>query len=172
MKIFVAGSWHRNRIRKLEKDIEIVGRLIAESKNVLITGGGTGVSEVVANAYLKAGGKKHIVYDVAPRFRKSVGEKRKVKAHQVIKTGEDFPVRNNIMIRNCDLAIIFSGRLGVWGEILSIVNDYHKRIIIFEKDFENIKCLKKILKDTGKNKKVRYVKSVSEIKKVIVDIVK
>jgi len=82
-------------------------------------------------------------------------------------TGEDFPVRNNVMIRNCDLAIIFSGRLGVWGEVLSIVNDYHKRIIIFEKEFENIKCLKKILKDTGKNKKVRYVKSVSEIKKIV-----
>ena len=172
MKIFVAGSWHRNRIKELEKDIEIVGRLIAESKNTLITGGGTGVFEVVANAYLKAGGRKHIVYDVAPRFRKSVGEKRKVKAHQVIKTGEDFPVRNNIMIRNCDLAIIFSGRLGVCGEILSIVNDYHKRIIIFEKDFENIKCLKKVLKDTGKNKKVQYVKSVSEIKKIMIDIIK
>lgn len=164
MNIFVAGSWHKSRIKKLEKDIETVGKLIAESKNSLITGGGTGVSEVVANAYLKAGGKKHIVYDVAPRFRKSVGEKRKAKACQVIKTGEDFPVRNNIMIRNCDLAIIFSGRLGVWGEILSIVNDYHKRIIIFEKDFKNINCLKKILKDTGKDKKVQYVKSVSEIK--------
>ncbi len=71
------------------------------------------------------------------------------------------------MIRNCDLAIIFNGKLGVWEEVLSIVNDYHKRIIIIEKDFENIKCLKKILKDTGKNKKVWYVKNVGEIKKFI-----
>lgn len=76
-------------------------------------------------------------------------------------------MRNNIMIRNCDLAIIFNGKLGVWEEVLSIVNDYHKRIIIIEKDFENIKCLKKILKDTGKNKKVWYVKNVGEIKKFI-----
>lgn len=76
-------------------------------------------------------------------------------------------MKNNIMIRNCDLAIIFNGKLGVWEEVLSIVNDYHKRIIIIEKDFENIKCLKKILKDTGKNKKVWYVKNVGEIKKFI-----
>ena len=172
MKIFVAGSWHRNRIKKFEKDIKIVGRLIAESKNILITGGGTGVSEVVANAYLKTGGKKHIVYDVAPRFRKSVGEKRKVKAYQTIKTDEDYPIRNNIMVRSCDLMIAFAGRLGVLGEILNAVNDYDKKVIVFEKDFENIECLKKILKDTGKNKKVWYVKSVSEIKSIVVDIIK
>ena len=165
MKIFVAGSWHKNRIKKLEKDIKMVGMLIAESKNILITGGGTGVSEVVANAYFKAGGKKHIVYDVAPKFRKKVGEKRKVKAHQIIKTGEDYPIRNNIMVSSCDLIIAFTGRLGVLGEIISAVNDYDKKVIIFEKDFENLNCLKKILSEN--KSRIFYAKNINEVKKFI-----
>lgn len=169
MKIFVAGSWHKNLIKRLEKEIEIIGRLVAESKSVLITGGGTGVSEIVANAYLKAGGKKHIVYDVALRFRKSVGEKRKIKAHRTIKTGEDYPIRNNVMVRNCDLMIVFSGRLGVLGEILNAVNDYDKKVIIFEKEFKNLNCVKKILSDAGKNRKVFYIKNINEIKKFILN---
>ena len=167
MKIFIAGSWHKSRIKKLEKDIEIAGKLIAEGKNILITGGGSGVSEIAANAYLEAGGKKYIVHDVAPRFRKKVGEKRKVKAHQIIKTGEDYPTRNNIMVRGCDLMIVFSGRLGVLGEILNAVNDYDKKVIIFEKEFKNLSCVKKILGDAGKSRKVSYIKKIDEIKKFI-----
>ena len=167
MKIFIAGSWHKNLIKKLEKDIKMAGELIAESKNILITGGGSGVSEIAASAYLEAGGKKHIVYDVAPRFRKKVGEKRKAKACQIIKTGEDYPIRNNIMVRSCDLMIVFSGRLGVLGEILNAVNDYDKKVIIFEKDFKNLNCVKKILSDAGKNRKVSYIKNIDEIKKFI-----
>ncbi len=166
MKIFVAGSWHKNKIKKVEKDIEKVGRLLAENKHILVIGGGSGVSEIVARSYLKFGGRKCIVYDVAPRFRKKAGEKRKVKGHQLIKTGEDYPVRNNIMIRNCDLTIAFNGGLGVLGEILSAVNDYHESIIIFEKKFNNISCIKKILNGVGKSK-IFYVDNVNEIKKII-----
>lgn len=60
MKIFVAGSWRGNKIEKIKPDIEKIGKLIAEENHSLITGGGTGVAEIVAGFYLKNGGKKHI----------------------------------------------------------------------------------------------------------------
>lgn len=161
MKIFVAGSWHKSKIKKIKKDIKITGKLIAENKHTLITGGGTGVSEIVANSYLEFGGKNCIVYDVAPRFRKKVGEEKKVKAHQVIKTNKDYPNRNNIMVESCDLMIAFNGKLGVLGEILNAVNDYHKKVIIFEKGFEKIGYIKEILSDV-KNNKIIYTNNINK----------
>ncbi len=164
MKIFVAGSWHKNKIKKIEKEIEKIGKLVAEKNCILITGGGTGVSEIAAKSYLENGGKVHIVYDVASRFRKMAGEKRGAKAQKIIRTGEDYLVRNNIMIRNCDLMIAFNGGLGVWGEILSAAGDYKKKVIIFEKGFDNLNCLKRIL---GGRKNVFYVKEIAKIEKFI-----
>lgn len=164
MKIFAGGSWHKNKIKRVKEDIKKVGRRIAENDHDLITGGGSGVSEIAASSYLEHGGRKHIIYDVAPKFRKIAGEKRAVKAHKTIKTGKEYPIRNNIMVKNCDLMIAFNGGLGIWGEIFCAVGDYGKKVIIFEKGFANSTCLKRILKG---RKNIFYVKKAEDIYRVI-----
>ena len=60
--------------------------------------------------------------------------------------------------------IVFNGGLGVWGEILCAVGDYEKKVIIFEKGFENLECIKKILKG---RKQVFYVGNIKDLRKFI-----
>lgn len=133
MKIFVAGTWREHKAALFKKEAEEFGKLLAARGHTLITGGGTGISEIVVNSYKLNKGKKYIAYLPSLRSMREVGEEIGPKPDKIINTNLDYPSRNAFMVKNCDAMIVFHGGLGTLAEITHAVKDYNKKVSVINK---------------------------------------
>jgi hypothetical protein len=133
MKICMFGSWEAHKAIECKKEAEEIGKMLAERGHVLVSGGGTGISKFVVEAYRKNKGKKFIAYFPSAKIMKKVGEERGPKPDKEVKTNVDYPERNLIMIRNCDAIISLHGGLGTLSEMIAAIKDYHKKVSVIDK---------------------------------------
>jgi hypothetical protein len=150
MKILMFGSWQAHKAIECKKEAEEIGKELAERGHILISGGGTGISKLVVEAYKKNKGKQFIAYFPSEQIMKKVGEEKGPKPDKVIETNVDYPERNLIMIRNCDAIIALHGGLGTLAEIINAVKDYHKKVSVIDR-----------------GELVDWIKSISQLKEKV-----
>jgi hypothetical protein len=132
MKILMLGSWEKHKAISCQKEAEGIGKLLAENGHILISGGGTGVSEIVVNSYKKNKGKQYICYIPSRKQMEKVGEELGPKPDKLIETNLDYPERNIVMVRECDALIALHGGLGTLTEIIHAVKDYNKKVSVID----------------------------------------
>ena len=133
MKILVAGTRRKHKAAPFRKEAEELGRLLVAGGHTLITGGGTGISEIVVNSYKFHKGKKYIAYLPLLKCMREVGEETGPKPDKIVKTNLDYPMRNALMVKNCDGIIALQGGLGSLTEIIHAVKDYNKKVSVINK---------------------------------------
>lgn len=133
MKILVVGTSRKYKAALFKKEAEELGCLLAAGGHILISGGGEGISEMVVNSYKLRKGKKYIAYLPALKHMKRVGEKIGTKPDKIVRTDSDYPVRNVLMVKNCDGIIALQGGLGSLTEIIHAVKDYNKKVSVINK---------------------------------------
>ena len=133
MKILVVGTWRKHKAAPFRKEAEELGRLLAEGGHILISGGGAGISEIVASSYKLNKGKKYIAYLPLLKCMREVGEEIGPKPDKIVKTNLDYPIRNALMVKNCDGIVVFHGGLGSLTEIIHAVKDYNKKVSVIDK---------------------------------------
>jgi len=130
--VTIIGTWRKAKALPAKKWAEQVGQLIAEQGLELISGAGTGISELVVNSYRRHGGKKYTTYLVAPKYMKIVGEKLGPRPDKIIQTKQDYPGRNLTMAKKTELAIALTGNMGVLEEIIFNAKDYNHPVIVID----------------------------------------
>jgi len=132
MKILILGSWQKEKAQFYKKEAEELGKVLADEGHTLISGGGTGISELVINSYKKHGGKHYTAYILSKKEMEKVGEQIGPKPDKLIETNLDYPERNVVMVRECDGAIAIHGGLGTLTEIIHAVKDYNKKVSVID----------------------------------------
>ena len=133
MKILVVGTWQKHKAAPFRKEAEELGRLLAAGGHALISGGGTGISEMVVDSYKSNNGKKYIAYLPALKYMREVGEKIGPKPDKIVKTNLDYPMRDALIVKNCDGIVALQGGLGSLTEIIHAVKDYNKKVSVISK---------------------------------------
>ena len=134
MKLLIVGTWHTHKAAACATEAEEIGKILAARKHTLLSGGGTGIAVLVAHAYKKNKGRKHIVYLPDKKEMKRVGEKQEAPADEVIQTDLDYPSRNILMVKQCDGIIALHGGLGTLTEVIHAVKDYDKKVAVIDKE--------------------------------------
>jgi len=132
MKVVVIGSWEKHKAVSCKVEAEEIGKLLAQKGFILISGGGTGVSEIVVKSYRANKGKKYICYIPSRKQMKKVGEDIGPEPDELVETNLDYPERNIIMVRECDGVIALNGGLGTLTEIIHAVKDYDKKVSVID----------------------------------------
>ncbi len=133
MKILIIGTWQKHKAITCKAEAEHIGKLLAERGHILMSGGGTGISELVANAYRNHNGKKYIAYFPASEEMERVGEEQGPEPDEKIQTDLDYPGRNCFMVKECDAVIALHGGLGALTEAIHAVKDYGKKVVVIDK---------------------------------------
>lgn len=133
MKILVVGTWQKHKAAPFRKEAEELGRLLAEGGHTLISGGGEGISEMVVDSYKSNNGKKYIAYLPALKYMREVGEEIGSKPDKTVKTNLDYPMRDALIVKNCDGIVALQGGLGSLTEIIHAVKDYNKKVSVINK---------------------------------------
>ncbi len=133
MKILVVGTWRKYKAAPFRKEAEELGRLLAAGGHVLISGGGEGISEMTVNSYKANNGKKYVAYLPALKYMRRVGEKIGPKPDKIVKTNLDYPMRDALIVKNCDGIIALQGGLGSLTEIIHAAKDYNKKVSVISK---------------------------------------
>ena len=133
MKVLILGTWEKHKAISCKDEAEQIGKLLAEKRHILISGGGTGISELVVKAYKKNKGKQYIAYLPSKKEMERVGEEIGPTPDKVIETGLDYPERNIVMVRECDCTIALHGSLGTLTEIIHAIKDYNKKVAVIDK---------------------------------------
>lgn len=133
MRILVVGPWKKEEALDHKNEADELGRILAERGHIIISGGGTGVSELVVNSYKLNKGRKYVAYIPSKKEMEKVGEKLGPNPDELIETNLDYPERNIVMVKNCDGLIALHGGLGTLTEIIYAVNDYNKKVSIIDK---------------------------------------
>ena len=169
MKIAVCGSGLGESKIILEKAKEI-GREIAKSKNILLTGGGSGYPyAAVRGAILEKG--KVTCYSPARDKDEHIskyGFPFEENAEYIF-TGMGIPGRNLPLVQNADSVIIIGGQIGTLNEF-TIAFALNKKIGILEGSGKLVELIPKIAAvcdKRGESKKVFYSSSVKELVKKI-----
>lgn len=169
MRILILGSWEKHKAVACIKEAEEIGKLLAEKEHILISGGGTGVSEIVVNSYKKNKGKEYVCYIPSKKQMEKVGEELGPKPDKLIETNLDYPERNVVMVRECDAVIALHGGLGTLTEIIHAVKDYNKKVSVI--DFGDLAAWIKAIPELHKevfltsdvNKAVEHLKSQNKM---------
>ena len=132
MKILIIGTWQKEKALKSKNEAERVGKILAERGHILISGGGTGVSEIVVNSYKKNKGIKYIAYLPSVKEMERVGEKIGPEPDKIIKTGLEYPERNINLIKESDAVVAINGGLGTLTEIIHAIKDYDKKVAVID----------------------------------------
>ncbi|MFH1392642.1 MAG: hypothetical protein ABIG90_03135 [bacterium] len=123
-KIALSGAAAGKRVKKAEEKAEAIGKAIAETGCILITGATSGVPYYGAQGAKKAGG---IVIGFSPAATKLAHIKSyrlPVDYHDVIVyTGFEYAGRNLLMTRAADAVIVVSGRIGTLNEFTIAFED-------------------------------------------------
>ena len=132
MKILIIGSWQKEKALKFKDIAEQVGKIIAERGHVLVSGAGTGVSEIVVNSYRKNWGTKYIAYILAIKEMEKVGEKIGPEPDVTIQTGLDYPGKNIELVKGSDAVVALNGGLGTLTEIIHAIKDYGRKVSVID----------------------------------------
>ena len=132
MKVLIIGSWEKHKAALCKKEAEEIGKLLAQEGDTLISGGGTGISELVVNAYRKNKGKQYICYIPSKKQMEKVGEEIGPKPDKLIETNLDYPERDVVLVRECDAVIALYGGLGTLTEIIHAIKDYNKKVSVID----------------------------------------
>ena len=133
IKILVVGTWRKHKAAPFRKEAEELGCLLAEGGHTLISGGGEGISKMVVDSYKSNNGKKYVSYLPALKYMRRVGEKIGPKPDKIVKTNLDYPMRDALIVKNCDGIIALQGGLGSLTEIIHAVKDYNKKVSVISK---------------------------------------
>ena len=133
MKILVIGTWRKDEAKDCQKEAEEIGRLLADKNHVLLSGGGTGVSQLVVESYRRHNGKKYVAYFPSKKEMKKAGEKQGVKPDQAVWTKLDYPMRNLFMVKDCDAVIAVHGGLATLTEVIHAAKDYPKNVAVIDR---------------------------------------
>lgn len=133
MKVLIVGSWRKEECAGYEKEAEELGKILAKRGHILVSGGGTGISELVVNSYRHYKGKRYICYIPNKEDMERVGEKLGTTPDELIETNASYPERNIRLVRNCDSVIAIYGGLGTLTEIIHAVKDYDKKVSVLDK---------------------------------------
>jgi len=174
IQIGVMGSWQSELPQKSYDMAEEIGKEIAQSKCILITGGSTGVMEHSMKGCKEASGTTiGIIASSDYRTYKYLGKYIDIK----INTGMGENGRIPILINSCDGIIAIGGGVGTLTEV---ANAYHqgKPIIVMEGSGDVSDKLKLLLDEQGyldskKLVKIQFAKTAQEaVKKLIAEIQK
>ncbi len=132
MRILIIGTWQKKKALRSKNEAEQIGKILAEKGHVLISGAGTGVSEIVANSYRKNKGTEYIVYLPSVKEMERVGEKIGLTPDKIIKTGLEYPERNIKIVKESDAIIALNGGLGTLTEIIHAIKDYNKKVAVID----------------------------------------
>jgi len=132
MKILVLGTWEKQKALSCKDEASEVGKLLAVKGHTIISGGGTGVSEIVVNSYKENKGENYTAYLPSRKEMERVGEKLGPEPDKIIQTDLDYPERNIKMVRECDGVISLHGGLGTLTEIIHAVKDYNKKVSVID----------------------------------------
>ena len=109
-KKIIAVIGGRECNNQIYQEAEEVGKLIAESGNILISGGRTGVMEAASKGAYQAGG---FTIAILPGHSKREANQY---VHLAIPTSIG-PARNSVIINTCDAAIAIDGNYGTLSEV-------------------------------------------------------
>ena len=170
MKIAICGSGLGENKEILKKAKEI-GKEIAKSNNILLTGGGTGYPYSSVRGSILENGKV-ICYSPAANKEEHINKYGFPFEETVeyIYTNMGIPGRNLPLVQNADAVIIIGGQIGTLNEF-TIAFVYNKKIGILQgsgKLEELIPSIAKVCDKTGESKNIIYESNVRElIRKII-----
>lgn len=122
--IAVSGAAGGKRVQKAKVKAEEIGKAIAQSGCVLVTGATSGIPYFAAQGAKKAGG---LVIGFSPAATKKAHLKTyrlPLDYHDVVVyTGFEYAGRNLILTRSADAVIVVSGRIGTLNEFTSAYED-------------------------------------------------
>ena len=98
----------------------------------MVTGAGTGTSELIVNNYRLNRGKKYVAILPSKEQREAIGEELGPIPDEIINTEMDYPSRNVELVKYCDAVIAPPGALGTLSEVIHAVNDYGKKVVILD----------------------------------------
>ncbi len=130
MKILVSGTWHPKTAEEYRSQAYEVGDLLAKRGHILVTGAGTGMSELVVNGYKQNKGEKYVAILTSKEQREAVGEELGPEPDEIIETNMDYPSRNVELVKYCDAIIALPGSLGSLTEVIHAINDYGKSVVV------------------------------------------
>ncbi|MBW2975320.1 hypothetical protein KY366_06390 [Candidatus Woesearchaeota archaeon] len=165
MKIAVCGSGLGKSNEIIEKAKEI-GKEIAKSHNIVLTGGGTGYPYAAARGAILENGKA-VFYSPA----RSIEEHRTYYGFpleenaQYVFTGKGIPGRNLPLVKDADAVIIIGGQIGTLNEF-TLAFHYNKKIGILENSGKLMELIPKIAAvcdKKGESRKIIYSKDAREL---------
>lgn len=137
---------------------EQVGRLIAQKKGILLTGGRDGIMEAASRGAFSAGG---LVVGILPGDDPSVAN---AFVQIPITTGLGFVQRSAVLIHSADLIIMLAGGNGTLGE-LSMAYQNGKDVVVLEDSGGWADRIRSIAPDgfldERKNAKIHYAQTAS-----------
>lgn len=165
MKIAVCGSGFGEDKKILEKAKEI-GREIAKSGNILLTGGGTGYPYAALRGAILQNGKV-ICYSPAKNKEEHINKYNFPFEESVeyVFTNMGIPGRNLPLIQNAGAIIIIGGQIGTLNEF-TIAFAYNKKMGILENSGKLIELIPKIsavCDKKGESKNIIYNSDVKEL---------
>ncbi len=166
MKISLCGSGFGNNKEILEKAKEI-GREIAKSGNILLTGGGTGYPYSAVRGAISENGKV-ICYSPAKNKEEHISTYGFPfeKGVEYIYTGMGIPGRNLPLVENSDAVTIIGGQVGTLNEF-TIAFAEDKKIGILEDSGGIVKLIPSIVEVCGKRNQTEKIFYDSDVKKLI-----
>jgi len=116
---------------EVEAKARALGRALAESGAVVITGGNGGLMTVIAEAVFKAGG---ITVGMLARELEDIGPDHKwYNPYNTVKirTGQTFTARSSTVVRSSDAVIVMAGGVGTLTET-AIAYNLRKPIVVLK----------------------------------------
>ena len=119
-----SGNVSDDKIRRLKKLCEILGKRMAKENFLILTGGRDGIMELVSKAVKEAGGTTVGVLPLTPS-----GSQANPYVDVPIYTGLDFQMRSFIMLHSAEAVVAIGGEIGTAIEILGAYAQ-RKRLIL------------------------------------------
>lgn len=132
MKTLVSGTWRRDKALLYQAQAETLGKGLAEAGHILVTGAGTGMSQLVVEAYRRHKGQRYIAYLPLKACMEEVGEEIGPTPDEVVQTNLDYPGRNVRMVSDVERLVLMPGGLGTLTEAIHAVNDFQIRTAVFD----------------------------------------
>lgn len=165
MKIALCGSGLSKNKEILEKAKEI-GREIAKSHNILLTGGGTGYPYAAVRGAILENGKV-ICYSPAKNKEEHINKYNFPfeENAEYIYTNMGIPGRNLPLVQNADAVIIVDGQIGTLNEF-TIAFAQNKKIAVLEGSkgiTDLIPAIASICDKRGESRNIIYSRSIKEL---------
>jgi predicted Rossmann-fold nucleotide-binding protein len=133
MRVFVSGTWKREKAAPYSHPATGLGRLLADAGFDLACGPGTGVARFVVDGYRSISPRGKVTYYL-PREEcmRAVGERVEPGADEIVQTEFDYPMRNVFQVAQCHGLFVLTGGDGALEEILTALIDYRMPVAIID----------------------------------------